>query len=135
MGVLVSTVHVSVTVDGHTYESDVEPRQLLVHHLRDGLGRVGTPIGCDTSSCGACTVLLDGKSVKSCSMLAVQADGRTITTLDRFTDDDLPLAHGEIGRLRAFFAEWCSELRRTGAAPEIADTAPISSVGALSFER
>lgn len=80
MGVLVSTVHVSVTVDGHTYESDVEPRQLLVHHLRDGLGRVGTPIGCDTSSCGACTVLLDGKSVKSCSMLAVQADGRTITT-------------------------------------------------------
>ena len=75
-----STVRISVTVDGQRYESDVEPRRLLVHHLRDDLGRVGTPIGCDTSNCGACIVLLDGQSVKSCAMLAVQADGRSITT-------------------------------------------------------
>jgi len=76
-----STVHVSVTVDGSTYERDVEPRRLLVHLLRDDLGRTGTPIGCDTSNCGACTVLLDGRSVKSCSLLAVQADGHEITTV------------------------------------------------------
>jgi carbon-monoxide dehydrogenase small subunit len=81
LGVRVSTVHITVTVDGRAYESDVEPRQLLVHHLRDGLGRVGTPIGCDTSNCGACTVLLDGRSVKSCAILAVQADGHSITTV------------------------------------------------------
>jgi carbon-monoxide dehydrogenase small subunit len=81
VGVRVSTVRISVTVDGQRYESDVEPRQLLVHHLRDGLGRVGTPIGCDTSNCGACTVLLDGHSVKSCAVLAVQADGHSITTV------------------------------------------------------
>jgi carbon-monoxide dehydrogenase small subunit len=61
-------------VDGVTYEDEVEPRTLLTHHLRDGLGRVGTPIGCDTSNCGSCTLLLDGESVKSCSVLAVQAD-------------------------------------------------------------
>jgi carbon-monoxide dehydrogenase small subunit len=68
-------------VDGVTYEDEVEPRLLLTHHLRDGLGRVGTPIGCDTSNCGSCTVLLDGDSVKSCSVLAVQADGADITTI------------------------------------------------------
>ena len=66
---------ITVTVDGITYEEEVEPRLLLVHLLRDRLGKTGTPIGCDTSNCGACTVLLDGKSVKSCSVLAVQADG------------------------------------------------------------
>jgi len=77
----VSTVRIHVTVDGQAHESDVEPRLLLVHYLRDSLGRVGTPIGCDTSNCGACTVLLDGRSVKSCSVLAVQADGHTVTTV------------------------------------------------------
>ena len=76
-----STVRVAITVDGQRHENEVEPRQLLVHHLRDTLGRVGTPIGCDTSNCGACTVLLDGHSVKSCAMLAVQADGCAITTV------------------------------------------------------
>ena len=76
-----STVRIHVTVDGQAHESDVEPRLLLVHYLRDSLGRVGTPIGCDTSNCGACTVLLDGRSVKSCSVLAVQADGHTVTTV------------------------------------------------------
>jgi carbon-monoxide dehydrogenase small subunit len=68
-------------VDGVLYEDDVEPRKLLTHHLREGLGRVGTPIGCDTSNCGSCTVLIDGDSVKSCSVLAVQADGADITTI------------------------------------------------------
>ena len=72
---------VSMKVDGVLYEDDVEPRLLLTHHLRDGLGRVGTPIGCDTSNCGACTVLIAGESVKSCSVLAVQADGEEITTI------------------------------------------------------
>ncbi len=80
-GCPLSTVHVSVTVDGAKYEREVEPRRLLVHFLRDDLGRTGTPIGCDTSNCGACTVLLAGRSVKSCAMLAVQADGAEITTV------------------------------------------------------
>jgi carbon-monoxide dehydrogenase small subunit len=73
---------IKVEVDGVTYEDDVEPRLLLVHYLRDRLGKVGTPIGCDTTNCGACTVLMDGLSVKSCSVLAVQADGREITTIE-----------------------------------------------------
>jgi len=76
-----STVHVSVTVDGTKYDREVEPRRLLVHFLRDDLGRTGTPIGCDTSNCGACILLLGGRSVKSCAMLAVQADGAEITTV------------------------------------------------------
>ena len=66
---------IDVKVDGIGRSDEVEPRLLLVHCLRDKLGLVGTPIGCDTSNCGACTVLLDGRSVKSCSVLAVQADG------------------------------------------------------------
>jgi carbon-monoxide dehydrogenase small subunit len=73
---------IKVEVDGVTYEDDVEPRLLLVHYLRDRLGKVGTPIGCDTTNCGACTVHMDGVSVKSCSVLAVQADGREITTVE-----------------------------------------------------
>jgi carbon-monoxide dehydrogenase small subunit len=72
---------IRTTVDGVVYEDDVEPRLLLVHYLRDRLGRTGTPIGCDTSNCGACTVHLDGKAVKSCSVLAVQADGADVTTI------------------------------------------------------
>ncbi|HEY3715941.1 MAG TPA: (2Fe-2S)-binding protein [Jatrophihabitantaceae bacterium] len=73
---------VSVTVDGVAYRDEVEPRLLLVHYLRERLGKVGTVVGCDTSNCGACTVLLDGRSVKSCSVLAVQADGREVTTIE-----------------------------------------------------
>jgi len=80
-------VAVRMVVDGVTYSDDVEPRLLLVHYLRDRLGRVGTPIGCDTSNCGACTVLLDGESVKSCAVLAVQADGAEITTIQGLADD------------------------------------------------
>ncbi len=77
---------VSVEVDGVKYEDEVEPRLLLTHYLRDRLGKVGTPIGCDTSNCGACTVLMDGVSVKSCSVLAVQADGHEITTIEGLGD-------------------------------------------------
>jgi carbon-monoxide dehydrogenase small subunit len=73
---------IKVEVDGVTYEDDVEPRLLLVHYLRERLGKVGTPVGCDTSNCGSCTVLLDGVSVKSCSMLAVQADEHDVTTVE-----------------------------------------------------
>jgi aerobic carbon-monoxide dehydrogenase small subunit len=74
-------MRISVKIDGVRYDDDVEPRLLLVHYLREQAGRTGTPIGCDTSNCGACTVLLNGKSVKSCSVLAVQADGTEITTI------------------------------------------------------
>jgi carbon-monoxide dehydrogenase small subunit len=79
---------IGMTVDGVRTEDDVEPRMLLVHYLRDRLGRVGTPIGCDTSNCGACTVLMDGVSVKSCSILAVQADGSEITTIQGLADGE-----------------------------------------------
>jgi carbon-monoxide dehydrogenase small subunit len=73
---------VSVKVDGATYRDDVEPRMLLVQYLREKVGKTGTLVGCDTSNCGACTVLLDGRSVKSCSVLAVQADGHEVTTIE-----------------------------------------------------
>ncbi len=75
-------MEVSVTVNGSAATHDVEPRLLLVHYLRDTRGLTGTNIGCDTSSCGACTVLVDGESVKSCTMLAVQADGLDVTTIE-----------------------------------------------------
>ena len=73
---------ITVKVDGVEYADDVEPRTLLVHYLRETLGKVGTVVGCDTSNCGACTVHLDGRSVKSCSVLAVQADGHEVTTIE-----------------------------------------------------
>ena len=73
---------VSVTVNGVAREAEVEPRTLLVYFLRESLGLTGTNVGCDTSSCGSCTVLLDGESVKSCTLLGVQADGREITTIE-----------------------------------------------------
>jgi carbon-monoxide dehydrogenase small subunit len=79
-------MQVSVTVNGSVHTSDVEPRRLLVHHLRDDVGLTGTNVGCDTSSCGACTVLVNGESVKSCTMLAVQADGREVTTIEGLAD-------------------------------------------------
>ena len=73
---------ISVKVNGQTYQGDVEPRTLLVHYLREQLNLTGTHIGCDTSQCGACAVLMDGVSVKSCTVLAVQADGAEITTIE-----------------------------------------------------
>ena len=73
---------VRVTVNGRAYEREVEPRMLLVDFIRDELGLTGTNIGCDTSQCGACTIHLDGKAVKSCTLLAVQADGAAVTTIE-----------------------------------------------------
>jgi carbon-monoxide dehydrogenase small subunit len=79
---------INVTVDGVAYSDEVEPRMLLVHYLREQIGKVGTVVGCDTSNCGACTVELDGQSVKSCSVLAVQADGGEVTTIEGLESDD-----------------------------------------------
>ena len=90
---------ISVKVDGTTYEDEVEPRLLLVHYLRDRLGLTGTPVGCDTSNCGACTVDLDGVSVKSCSVLAVQTDGCAVTTVQGLAQG------GELTALQRAFHE------------------------------
>jgi len=73
---------INVTVDGVKYQDEVEPRMLLVHYLRERLGKTGTVVGCDTSNCGACTIHLDGRSAKSCNVLAVQADGAEIATIE-----------------------------------------------------
>ena len=78
----------TVTINGRAETHDVEPRQLLVHFIRETVGLTGTNIGCDTSSCGACTVLLDGQSVKSCTVLAVQADGGEVTTIEGLAAPD-----------------------------------------------
>src|SRR6187397_2050748 len=80
-------MRISVAVDGVSYTDDVEPRTLLVQYLREGLGKVGTLVGCDTTSCGACTVHLNGLSVKSCTILAVQADGCEVTTIEGMAND------------------------------------------------
>jgi len=90
---------ISVMIDGVRYEDDVEARLLLVHYLREQAGRTGTPVGCDTSNCGACTVLLNGRSVKSCSVLAVQADGGEVTTIQGLASD------GELHPLQQAFHE------------------------------
>jgi carbon-monoxide dehydrogenase small subunit len=81
-------MQITVTVNGVERSGDVEPRTLLVHFVREDLGLTGTNIGCDTSSCGACTIHVDGQSVKSCTMLAVQADGLSITTIEGLADGD-----------------------------------------------
>jgi carbon-monoxide dehydrogenase small subunit len=91
---------IAVTVDSVNYRDEVEPRQLLVHYLREQLGKVGTVVGCDTSNCGACTVLLDGVSVKSCSVLAVQADGHEVTTIEGLAGPD-----GELHPVQQAFHE------------------------------
>jgi carbon-monoxide dehydrogenase small subunit len=78
---------ITLTVNGSVQRHEVEPRMLLVHYLRDVLGLTGTHVGCDTSQCGACTVLIDGKSVKSCNVLVVQADGSDVTTVEGLARD------------------------------------------------
>jgi aerobic carbon-monoxide dehydrogenase small subunit len=90
---------VVVTVNGERYERDVEARKLLVHFLRDDLDLTGTHVGCDTGNCGACTVLLDGRAVKSCMLLAVQADGSELTTVEGLAPD------GELNPLQQAFSE------------------------------
>jgi aerobic carbon-monoxide dehydrogenase small subunit len=86
-------------VNGVLHEAEVEPRQLLVYFLREQLGLTGTNVGCDTSSCGACTVLLDGESVKSCTVLAVQADGHDVTTIEGLSEN------GELHAMQQAFHE------------------------------
>ncbi len=81
-------LEVTITVYGRKETHDVEPRLLLVHYIRETLGLTGTNVGCDTSSCGACTVLLDGESVKSCTLLAAQADGSSLTTIEGLAEPD-----------------------------------------------
>jgi aerobic carbon-monoxide dehydrogenase small subunit len=78
---------IAITVNGVSHELEVEPRELLVYVLRERLGLTGTNVACDTTSCGACTVLLDGESVKSCTLLAVQADGRAVTTIEDLAEN------------------------------------------------
>ncbi|MGA8209614.1 MAG: (2Fe-2S)-binding protein [Nocardioidaceae bacterium] len=90
---------ISLNVDGASYADDVEPRLLLVHYLRERLGKTGTVVGCDTSNCGACTVHLDGRSVKSCNVLAVQADGAQVTTIEGLARD------GELHPMQRAFHE------------------------------
>ena len=85
---MADSVSVTLAVNGTDYVIDVEPRLLLVHAIRDVIGLTGTHVGCDTSQCGACTVLLNGRAVKSCSMLAVQADGQRIDTVEGLADAD-----------------------------------------------
>ena len=80
---------VTITVNGKTHESEEEPRTLLVQYVRDTLGLTGTNIGCDTSSCGACSLHLNGESVKSCTLLAAQADGGTVTTIEGLANGDV----------------------------------------------
>ena len=92
-------MEIHLTVNGVEHASEVEPRTLLVHHLREGLGLTGTNVGCDTTSCGACTVHLDGESVKSCTVLAVQADGHEITTIEGLAED------GRLHPMQAAFQE------------------------------
>ena len=93
-------MRISVKIDGVRYDDDVEPRLLLVHYLREQAGRTGTPVGCDTSNCGACTVLLNGRSVKSCAVLAVQADGAEVTTIQGIANGS-----GELHPLQQAFHE------------------------------
>ena len=90
---------VAITINGELREEEVEPRQLLAYFLRDQVGLKGTNVGCDTSSCGACTVLLDGDSVKSCTVLAVQADGSEVTTIEGLAEN------GELHRVQQAFHE------------------------------
>jgi aerobic carbon-monoxide dehydrogenase small subunit len=95
----VSALTVSVEVNGERYEREVDARRLLVHFIRDDLELTGTHVGCDTGNCGACTVLLDGHAVKSCMLLAVQADGHTLSTVEGLAAD------GELSPLQQAFSE------------------------------
>lgn len=82
------TIPISMTINGTLHEAEVEPRLLLVHFLRENLGLTGTHVGCDTSQCGACTIMLNGESAKSCTMFAVQADGMELTTIEGIGSDE-----------------------------------------------
>ncbi len=100
MAAPVSAGTIAVEVNGERYEREVEARKLLVHFLRDDLDLTGTHVGCDTGNCGACTVLLDGTAIKSCMLLAIQADGARITTVEGLAGDD-----GELSPIQRAFSE------------------------------
>ena len=118
---------VALNVNGVRREAQVEPRQLLVHFLREQLGLTGTNVGCDTTTCGACTVLLDGRSVKACTVLAVQADGREVTTIEGLARD------GELHPLqRAFHEEHALQCGYCTPGMIMAAVSLIEEHGALS---
>jgi aerobic-type carbon monoxide dehydrogenase small subunit (CoxS/CutS family) len=112
---------VTVTVNGDRFEKEVPARRLLVHFLRDDLDLTGTHIGCDTGSCGACTVHLDGVSVKSCAVLAVQADGGSITTVEGLADDELSPLQRSFQEHHALQCGYCTPGMLMSAAALLAD--------------
>src|SRR3954465_4877130 len=116
---------INLTVDGMKVSDDVEPRMLLVQYLREKLGKTGTVIGCDTSNCGACTVHLDGESVKSCNVLAVQADGRAVTTIEGLA------SNGELHPVQEAFRE-CHGLQCGFCTPLFLNAVPHSTGLSLS---
>jgi aerobic carbon-monoxide dehydrogenase small subunit len=113
---------VSVTVNGTTYEREVPARRLLVHFLRDDLDLTGTHIGCDTGSCGACTVHLDGLAVKSCAVLAVQADGAAVTTVEGLGEDDLTPLQTSFSTHHALQCGYCTPGMLMSATALLAET-------------
>jgi len=120
---------VAITVNGVRHEAEVEPRQLLVYFLREQLGLTGTNVGCDTTTCGACTVLLDGRSVKACTVLAVQADGREVTTIEGLA------RNGELHPLqRAFHEEHALQCGYCTPGMIMAAVSLIEEYGTLSEE-
>jgi carbon-monoxide dehydrogenase small subunit len=129
-----ATVPLQVTVNGEAHASEVPARMLLVHYLRDELGLTGTHVGCDTSSCGACTCLVDGESAKTCTMLAVQADGAQITTIEGMAGADGTLHPLQEG----FWAEhglqcgYCTPGMIMAAADLLARRASAGRVGPVS---
>jgi aerobic carbon-monoxide dehydrogenase small subunit len=118
----VSEMVVTVTVNGTTYEREVPARRLLVHFLRDDLDLTGTHIGCDTGSCGACTVHLEGVAVKSCAMLAVQADGAAVTTVEGLADDELTPLQQSFSDHHALQCGYCTPGMLMSASALLAET-------------
>lgn len=100
--------NISVTVNGTEYEREVQGRMLLIHFLREELGLTGATVGCETSSCGCCTVLLDGDRAKSCTLLAAQADGRAVTTIEGLADEELTPIQQSFSEHHALQCGYCS---------------------------
>jgi aerobic carbon-monoxide dehydrogenase small subunit len=122
---------VQMNVNDHVEEHDVEARQLLVHFLRETVGLTGTNVGCDTSSCGACTVLIDGESVKSCTVLSVQADGSEITTIEGLSspDGDLHPVQGAFREHHALQCGYCTPGMVMAAVSLIAESPGLDETG------
>ena len=117
----VSEKVVTVSVNGTTYEHEVPARRLLVHLLRDDLGLTGTHIGCDTGNCGACTIHLDGQAVKSCMLLAVQADGASVTTVESLAGDELSALQRSFAEHHALQCGYCTPGMLMSATALLAD--------------